>query len=198
MVSNNIEQRKKLVLKLFSEINKIYGELSSFVLNVTSNSYEFYNNHLNEHKEEVSSYINDYKKNIDNINNLNSQITNNINEWYKFQKNPNEEKNLTYPVKYLFQKKKLQKKIKKINKEISNIIIDNRFILQKLENWEKEIKNSATDKLKNKYNFEKFNQLLSYKDILINDLEYLLPSVCQDFPIIIDLASPQNFRIKYL
>lgn len=105
---------------------------------------------------------------------MNLNATEIINQWYDFIKDSNEIKKVSFPVKLYLKKKKVKDSITKINKEISNLLIENRFIREKIINWEQELSVKALQKIKTGDEFDRYDGLIRKKDYLISELKYLL------------------------
>ncbi|NLP14131.1 MAG: hypothetical protein GX383_06600 [Clostridium sp.] len=174
MKDANLQKRTELALSMLNSLKEVYSELKELSSCIESNSGEFYQNLFNSSKIEIQSDVEDYKANTERIRELNLNATEIINQWYDFIKDSNEIKKVSFPVKLYLKKKKVKDSITKINKEISNLLIENRFIREKIINWEQELSVKALQKIKTGDEFDRYDGLIRKKDYLISELKYLL------------------------
>jgi hypothetical protein len=84
-------------------------------------------------------------------------------------------------------KKKLKNTITKLNEEISSLSIENRFIREKIINWEQELSVRALHQIREGEDFHNYEELIRKKDNIILELKYLLPTIPGIIPIEFDL-----------
>ena len=166
MKDANLQKRTELALSMLNSLKEVYSELKELSSCIESNSGEFYQNLFNSSKIEIQSDVEDYKANTERIRELNLNATEIINQWYDFIKDSNEIKKVSFPVKLYLKKKKVKDSITKINKEISNLLIENRFIREKIINWEQELSVKALQKIKTGDEFDRYDGLIRKRIIL--------------------------------
>ncbi|HQA56941.1 MAG TPA: hypothetical protein PK033_03585 [Acetivibrio sp.] len=177
MRDSNLQRRTELALLMLNNLKEVYFELKKLSSSIESNSDEFYQKLFHSSKSEIEKDLEGYKANIERIRELNLNATEIINRWYDFIKDSNEIKKATFPIKLHFQKKKVKDSLTKINKEISDLSIENRFIREKIVNWEQELSVKALQEIKNGNEFDKYEELIRKKDYLVSELKYLLATI---------------------
>jgi hypothetical protein len=189
MKDGNVQKRATFVLSLLNDLNEIYKELKSLSTGIENNSDEFYERIYNSSKYEVEGDINSFRTNLEKMKEINMNITAKLNEWYDFIKDSKEIKKVTFPIKLHFMKKNLKNTITKMNEEISNLSIENRFIREKIINWEQELSVRALHEIRNGEDFHNYEELVRKKDTIISELKYLLSTLPGLTPVEFDLEN---------
>ncbi len=193
-------QRLELVtdmLKFLFEIQEKLSELKGQIETTCRSIYmQTYDNKLCELDESRVRL----ETNLQKIQNLNNKAIHFINEWHQWSNNNANRCSIAFPVKYLLKKKKVEKSVSRINREIVQITIDNRLIQERLASWEIEVKRLAEIQINESDPFRMLNELLFEKKKVILDLEYLLSTMPEVCPIEIDLGCPENLNrlLSYL
>lgn len=177
MENKNLTIRKEYAIDLLSQLQKIYDELELTSTEVQKNSGAFYEEAFNEKKEELDSIMGQYHKNIDRIRDINKEITSSINLWYEFFKDEKSAGKLTFPIRYFFKKRSLTKKITRLNKEISSLTINNRFIKENLTALEGQLEIKAVSLAKSGGNYLEFEKIMQKQKSVETELKYLLPTI---------------------
>ena len=133
--------------------------------------------------EELIEEQKKFESNSQEIHSLNTTAIKLINNWHQWSNNQVNQAHLLYPLRYYIQKKKIKKVISSINEQIFKKTIENRLIREKVASWEIEVKRQAENNLKESDPYKNLHQLLSDKDILVQDLTFLLSSL-PEFPSI--------------
>jgi len=188
-MENKLARRVYFATELLSNLKSIYVKLQNNSNTIEDQSVSFFKKMFNENRFEVQSEINKYNENLKEINHLNCQATQYINKWFEFSKSSHELKKLTFPIKFKIRKKQLKNDIKKINKKISDIAIENRFLKEHLLNWEKELEVKTIKEIKKDGHYTNYEDLLKTKEILINELTYLLPTIPGVCPGELDISN---------
>ncbi|NLL06380.1 MAG: hypothetical protein GX270_11480 [Clostridiaceae bacterium] len=187
MKDSNIQRRVEFVLLLLNELSDIHKQLKSLSSGIEGNSDAFYEEIFNSSKFEIENDIESYKSNLEKMKEINMNLTAKLNEWYDFIKDSSEIKKVTFPFKMHFMKKKLKNTITKLNEEISSLSIENRFIREKIINWEQELSVRALHQIREGEDFHNYEELIRKKDNIILELKYLLPTIPGIIPIEFDL-----------
>ncbi len=194
--SQRIEFITELFRSLF-EIQQELGELKDEIEKACRNVYmQTYNNKLSELDESQVRF----EANLEKIQNLNNQAIQTINEWHQWSNDTDNRSSILYPAKYLVRKKKVEKKVSRINRDIVQITIDNRLIQERLDSWEIEVKRLAEIQINESDPFRRLNELLLEKKKILLDLEYLFSTMPEICPIEVDLGVPDNLSrlLSYL
>lgn len=189
MKDSNVQKRAAFVLSLLNDLNEIYKELKNLSTGIENNSDDFFERIYNSSKFEVEGDISSYKTNLERMKEINMNITAKLNEWYDFIKDSKEIKKVTFPVKMHFMKKKLKNTITKMNAEISNLSIENRFIREKIINWEQELSVRALHEIRDGEEFHNYEELVRKKDTIISELKYLLSTIPDLAPVEFELEN---------
>ncbi len=198
MKDSNIQRRSEFVLSLLNELSDIHKQLKSLSSGIEGNSDAFYEKIFNSSKFEIESDIESFKANLDKMKEINMNITAKLNEWYDFIKDSAEIKKVTFPFKMHFMKKSLKNTITKLNEEISSLSIENRFIREKIINWEQELSVRALHQIREGEEFHNYEELVRKKDNIILELKYLLPTIPGIIPIEFDLNNIDKIIDKLL
>lgn len=187
MKDANLQRRTELAMSMVNSLKEVYFELKELSSCIENNSGEFYRELFSSSKIEIQSDVECYKANIERIRELNLNATEIINQWYDFIKDSNEIKKVSFPVKLYLKKRKVKDDIAKINKEISSLSIENRFIREKIINWEQDLSVKALQQIKTGDEFDRYEGLIRKKDYLVSELKYLLATIpdmnCLEFCI---------------
>lgn len=198
MKDSDIQRRSEFVLSLLNELNDVHKHLKCLSSGIEGNSDAFYEKIFNSSKFEVESDIETFKANLERMKEINMNITTKLNEWYDFIKNSAEIKKVTFPFKMHFKKKNLKNTITKLNEEISNLSIENRFVREKIINWEQELSVRALQQIREGEEFYTYEELVRKKDGIILELKYLLPTIPGLIPIEFDLNNIDKIIDKLL
>jgi len=177
MSDASIKSRTTFVISLLNNLKDIYEELKELSSDIENCSESFYENLFKSSRVEVENDIENYKNNIQKMEQLNINVTTKINEWYSFIKDTNEIRKVTFPIKLYFRKKAFKKTIDKMNSEILDLSVENRFIREKIINWEQELSVRALQEMKKGDEFSKYEELNRKKDHLVSELTYLLATI---------------------
>ncbi|MCX7710767.1 MAG: hypothetical protein N2484_13085 [Clostridia bacterium] len=186
-MDNNMQRRILFATELLYELKKVSMGIKDCLSHVENHSNGFYRDLFKECKKEIQGETDLYKENIEKIKQLNLEITSKINEWYIFVKNPAELKKVVFPIMFYLKRRKLNQFIQKANDTISQLTIENRFITERLTNWEHELELKAIQLLKEEVNYQQYEELLKSKDAIIAELKVLLPTLPQVCPIEIEI-----------
>lgn len=177
MSDASIKSRTTFVISLLNNLKDIYEELKELSSDIENCSESFYENLFKSSRVEVENDIENYKNNIQKMKQLNINVTTKINEWYSFIKDTNEIRKVTFPIKLYIRKKAFKKTIDKMNSEILDLSVENRFIREKIINWEQELSVRALQEMKKGDEFSKYEELNRKKDHLVSELTYLLATI---------------------
>ncbi|WHH61077.1 hypothetical protein [Petroclostridium sp. X23] len=197
-MENTINQRIDLTLNLLNDLKSINEQLTYVFTQIEKSSDTFHESILNKYRNDIENDLKKYKTNIKTIKQLNLEITSKINTWYEFTKDDHEMKKLSFPIKFYFHQRKLKKDIKRINKQIYDITIENRFVKEQLINWERDIEIKALHELKLGTDYRTYEQLVQKKNNVISDLKYIIPTLPVTCPIKIDPDRVDTFIQQHL
>ena len=191
-----IDKRKILLKELLSELKETEITLLGFTDIIEKLSDVYYQQAFSEGREEIQQEIEKYRSNNNRISAINKEITARINLWYEFVKNANERVKVSFPILFALKKKNLQKYLNKTNSEISSITIENRFAKEKLTLLEHQLEIKAMQKIKADNAYLDFDRLLQKKDLLIPELDYLIPTVPGLCPASIGSSGVEELLVK--
>lgn len=189
MQDSKSRQRIEFTVILLSDLDETIKEIKEKLSCVEGCTKDFFRNHFQKRKNEIHPDIAKYNENVRKMKNLNIGITAQINEWYGFLKNEKELEKLSFPIKYYFNKRKLSSFISKANESISNLVIENRFIMEHLTVWEHQLELDAIQLIRQEMDFKRYEELIKRKDAIISELKYLLPSIPHVCPVEIDTGN---------
>jgi len=190
---DSLQRRIDFLINLLAELKILYEQSNNKFVDIENSSANLYESIFHEYKGSIQHEVDKYEANVKEIAQLNYQIIERINQWYGFSKDHKEMKRLFFPVRFYLNKLKLRKQIKKANQEINRITVENRFIKEKLVDWEYELEDKALQQIKQSEHFEKYLLLLEKKNDLISDFEYLLSTLPVTYPINLDIKDIDNF-----
>lgn len=177
MESINPDRRKELAAELHAELEDTSRLLREAASAIEKESGTYYDAAFRERQEELQLEVEGHKRNSERIREINEEITASINSWYGFIKNENETGKLLFPLIYHLRKRSLSKSIQKLNSEISDIVIKNRFIKEKLTILEHQLEIKAMSLARSGDNYQHYEKLQQKQSSLSSELRYLLPTV---------------------
>lgn len=177
MDNGKLSLRKELAYKLLNELKRNYEQLDQSAEDVTKNSEVFYEKAFEEKREELQAIMKNYQKNVDRIREINNEITASINSWYEFTTDKSKSVRIIFPLLFLLKKKRLYKKIELLNREISEITINNRFVKEKLTVLGHQLEIRAVSLARSGEDFLGYEKLLYVQKAITAELKYLLPSI---------------------
>ncbi len=172
-----LSRRMELALLLLGELKNNYIGIENAANCTAANSRAFFEEALSEMKEKLQSITDNYHKNIKRIREINDQITLSVNGWYAFVKDEQKRVSLMFPLLFFIKKKRLSRKISMLNKEISEITIQNRFIKEKYAAKELELRIRADSLARSGDQYRHYEKLLQKQRDLEAELKYLLPTI---------------------
>lgn len=171
------DRRINLLKELLHELKKTEKQLEGSIVEIGNLSEIYYQKALTEFYDEIQLEIDKYRDNIKRISEINNKTTENVNSWYGFAKNKDEMSGITFPIRYFLLKRKLRKSLRMMKNEVSSITIDNRFIKEKLALLEQQLEIKAIQKIKEDDSYMNYGILIQKKDLLISQLNYLIPTI---------------------
>ena len=190
------ERRMDIAITLLSQLKSVHRELSDISSDIEKYYGSFYEQYFQCHKKEIQIEIDKYNENIIKIKESNYTITEKINAWYDFIKDPVQMKKLSFPITFFRNAQKLKRDIKAINNEIYRLTIENRLIVEKLTNWEQQLEVEVIKEIKQGEDFVRYDELKKMKNLIIKELQYILPTVCARFPLELDVANVDKLMQK--
>lgn len=173
----NLQRRKELATALMADLKDINSLLADAASAIENESGMFYDEAFKEKQEELQLELESHRSNSERVREINNTITASINSWYEFIKNENETGKLIFPLVYNLRKRSLYKSLKKLNAEIYDILIKNRFIKEKLTILEHQLEIKAMSLAKSGSNYQNYEKLLQKQDSISAELKYLLPTI---------------------
>ncbi|MGI6224979.1 MAG: hypothetical protein ACOYJ1_01860 [Peptococcales bacterium] len=171
------KERTEFILSILLSLKETYNDLFNFTTKIEKISSTLFEQFYSENQELIDKEINELKQNIEKIKQYNSQITDNINKWYQFVNDSQEQVRLFYPVKFYAKRLRLLSNIKSLNKEIYRTTVENRLSKENLKKIERQIESKILNEIKSAGIYKDYEELLRKKEQLLQDLEYLLPTV---------------------
>ncbi|TYQ12924.1 UNVERIFIED_CONTAM: hypothetical protein Cloal_3965 [Acetivibrio alkalicellulosi] len=177
MSNIHIRRRIEFTIVLLNNLKEIYAKLREISSNIENDSDKFYENFFNSSKYQVQEDIDNYLSNVEKIKDYNLLITEKINEWYDFIKDSNEIKKVFFPIKLHFKKKYIKNYISKAKQSISELSIENRFIREKIINWEQELSVKSLQQIREDNKYKTYEQLIMQKDHIVSELKYIIATL---------------------
>lgn len=191
-----VSRRKELAVILLSALKDLYEQLDATASDVEKNSCAFYEQAFKEEQDMLLSVMDSYHKNVDRIRAIYNEITESINSWYEFIKDEKQTGKITFPIAFFYNKRSLNKKIIKLNEEISSITINNRFIKENLTILEHQLKVKAVSLAKAGDNYLEYERVLLNQKSITAELRYLLPTIPGVCPTDISSTGIDNLLTK--
>ncbi len=198
MKDTNMQKRTIFIIALLNNLKDVYAELKELSSKIESSSDNFFEKLFKSSTVEIQGDIDSYKHNIEKMKSLNVEITSKVNEWYDFIKDISQVKKVTFPIKLHFKKKSFKKLISNMNQDLLDISVENRFIREKIINWEQELSVRALQEIKKSEEFSKYEALNREKDRLISELKYLLVTIPDIEPVEFELDSIDKMIAKLM
>lgn len=198
MKDTNMQKRTIFIIALLNNLKDVYAELKELSSKIESSSDNFFEKLFKSSTVEIQGDIDSYKHNIEKMKSLNVEITSKVNEWYDFIKDISQVKKVTFPIKLHFKKKSFKKLISNMNQDLLDISVENRFIREKIINWEQELSVRALQEIKKSGEFSKYEALNREKDRLISELKYLLVTIPDIEPVEFELDSIDKMIAKLM
>ena len=189
-------ERLVLASDMLKNLFSIHENLIILKKEVEDISVSIFNQIYNHKLKELIEQQKKFETNSQEIHSLNTDAIKLINTWHEWTNNQTNKANLFYPFKYYIKKKRIKENISLINEEIFKKTIENRLIKEKVASWEVEVKRQANNDIKESDACKNFYQFLSEKNLLVQDLTYLLSSLPEHPSIDIDLLNPDIFSIS--
>lgn len=183
MKENNLEKRKQLALKLLNELKTACLQMKELGNELTGSCDIFLNSVVTESNREIMELVDEYNGNIRKAEEISTKITGCINTWYEFVKDDKNRLSILFPFKCLAEKKRIMKFVKQSREQISEAMIQNRFIKGKLDAMEEKLRCKAVLKIEQEEKYKTYRDLLETKKELIEELAYLLPTIPGICPI---------------
>jgi hypothetical protein len=195
----NINYKNRIILlkELLSEYQSLYLQISETTSDIKKASCSIYEETMQEYNSEILTEIEKYRKNIERMKAVYFESTAKINAWYEFTKNIKELERLSYPIKYHLKKKSLYKSMKKMNEELSNIVIENRFIKEQLTILEHKLEIKAMEKIKSDDCYINYENMIQKMDSLMAELKYIIPSIPGLCPVDISISEINTLPAKF-
>lgn len=172
-----LSRRNELALRLLMELRDNYAGIDNAASSASHNSIDCYDQAVDEMKEELQSILDEYHKNIDMIREINNEITSSVNSWYDYQKDEKASSMLTFPIMFNVRKRKLYKKIESLNRQISEITINNRFLKEKMAAAGLKLETRAACLAHKGESYDEYEKLMQRKKDIEDELKYLLPTI---------------------
>jgi tRNA G10 N-methylase Trm11 len=188
-----IKERIDLALDLLHELKDLSEAAAERFTDIEKYSVHFYQGLFEQERSSIQDEIDKYKRNTEKITQLNYEIIDEINLWYAFAKDHQEIKQILFPLKFWRIQQKIKKKIKKLNQEIDRVMLENRFIKEKIGLWEQELENKALQEIKQGDYYQSYLRLIERKADVISHLKYLLTTLPLKYPIKLDLKKLNVF-----
>ena len=177
MSVNVLLMRKELVIRLLKELKDNYRKIDEAAAYASSDSSGCYDRAVDEMKDELQSIVDEYNMNIDRIREINNEITASVNGWYDFLKDRETTSKLSFPLTFNIRRKKLNKEIDSLNKQITELTINNRFLKEKLTAARLKLEIRAVDLAYKGEGYNEYEKLMQKNKDLAAELKYLLPTI---------------------
>jgi hypothetical protein len=183
MKENNESRRKDLVCYLLRKLKDICLQLKELSGEMGGSADLYLEKAFFESNDEIMSLVKEYNGNIGQVEEITRQMTGRMNEWVTFT---TDEKNLSrflFPLRFYFEKRAVKNFIDKSRDQISERVIRNRFVREKLEGMEEKLRCKAVVKIEMEEKFKSFNDLMSLKKEVLEHLSYLMPTIPDLCPV---------------
>lgn len=177
MSTNILFRRKELAIRLLKELKDNYHKIDAAASYASSSSSGCYDEAVDEMKDELQSILDEYNKNIDRIRKINNEITASVNSWYDFLKDRETASMLTFPLVFHSRRKKLNKEIDSLNKQISDLTISNRFLKEKMTAARLKLEIRAVNLAYKGDGYNEYEKLVQKNKDIGVELKYLLPTI---------------------
>lgn len=183
MKENNTTRRKELVCYLLGLLKDTCLQLKELAAEMGGSADIFLEKVFLESNDEIMSLVEEYNANIRQVEEITRQMTGRMNEWVAFTTDEKNLSRLLFPLRYYLEKKEVKKFISKSRDEISEKVIRNRFVREKLDGMEEKLRCKAVLKIEMEGKYKSYNDLMSVKKEVLEHLSYLMPTVQNLCPV---------------
>ncbi|MBP7177300.1 MAG: hypothetical protein KBA53_13930 [Thermoclostridium sp.] len=177
MKENNVTRRKELVCSLLKQLKDTCLHMNELAEEMGGSADFYLQKIFSESNDEIMTLAEEYNGNIRQAQEITQQMTRRMNDWVAFT---TDEKNLSgvlFPLRYYLEKKEVKKFINRSREQISEKVIRNRFVKEKLDGMEEKLRSRAVLKIETEDKFNAFNELTAVKKEILGHLCYLMPTI---------------------
>lgn len=196
MKENNTARRKELVCCLLEQLKDTCLQIKELAAEMGGSADLFFERVFSESKDEILSLVEEYNGNIRQAEEITRQLTGRMNEWVSFA---TDEKNLAiilFPLRYALEKKEVKRFIGRSKEQISEMVIRNRFVREKLDAMEEKLRCRAVMKIESEEKFQCFNKLIGLKKEILEHLSYLMPTIPGLCPVEFSIEDIDHLILK--
>lgn len=177
MPNDTIDRRRLLARDLLKQLRDVCDHINKITEDLGDSSKSFLSRVYDDHSEKIQEKVNLFNKNVESVRNINIEITNTINEWYKFAKDEREMARWLFPVRFFLKRKQVISRVKELKQEITGVGIKNRIIREDIQHLESTLEYEAAQRLKKDVRYKDYLSHLKTKSMLLEELKYLLPTL---------------------
>lgn len=196
MKENNFTRRKELVCSLLKQLKDTCLQLKDLAEEMGGSADLYLQKVFSENNDEIMALVEEYNGNIRQAEEISQQMTCRMNDWFAFT---TDEKNLSgflFPLRYYFEKKEVKSFINRSRDQISEKVIRNRFVREKLDGMEEKLRSRAVMKIESEEKFIAFNELSGLKKEILGHLSYLMPTIPDLCPLEFTIDDIDHLIVK--
>lgn len=149
-----------------------------------------------ESNEEILSLVEEYNGNIRQVEEITRQMTGRMNEWVSFATDEKNQSGFLFPLRYFLEKREVKGFIARSREQISEKVIRNRFVKEKLDAMEEKLRCKAVLKIETEEKFQSFNDLAGLKKEVLEHLSYLMPTIPELCPVEFSIEDIDHLILK--
>jgi hypothetical protein len=170
-------RRKDLALVFLENLDNVFIQLENLSSTVEDNSQISLQNLQKEQKDKLRNKVEAYNGNIQKAKDLADSITELMNKWNILKNDEDLQRNPFYPIKLLASKKSISKNLNEIKDQINALSIKNRLLHDDIDRMENSLKNDMLQQMKHGSEYKAYEEAIEKKNVLIQELTYLLPTI---------------------
>ncbi len=196
MKENNTAKRKELIGYLLKQLKDTCLQLKELANEMGGAADMFLERAFLESNDEIMSLVDEYNGNIRQVEEITQQMTGRMNEWFSFATDEKNQSRLLFPLRYSLEKKEVRNFISRSRDQISEKVIRNRFVKEKLDGMEEKLRCKAVLKIETEEQYQSFNDLTKLKKEILEHLSYLMPTVPEVCPVEFSIEDIDHLILK--
>ncbi|MCX7774021.1 MAG: hypothetical protein N2376_13005 [Clostridia bacterium] len=177
MAAEGLERRFTLAAELIAGLIEIRNHILKLTDDLGEESNGFLRKVYEDYSDKIKEKVALFNQNVEKVKGLNHDITNEVNGWYAFIKDEKALGSFLFPLRLYAKKKQVRGRIRELKQEISSIAIKTRLIREDIQRLQGDLEYEAAQRLKKDVRYEDYLSHLKLKSRLVEELNYLLPTL---------------------
>jgi len=176
-MDENMRKRIELAIGMMKELREKRDDISRFAEAIGASSGDALKKVYELNQDRIRGKVELFNRNIDDANSAYSRITETMNAWYSFSADDKQWGGLLFPFRLMKRRKDAKKNIRHCKDDINAISISNRLLREDILRLESTLECEASKSLREDVRYDEYNCILARKALLIDALQYLLPTI---------------------